>query len=508
LFYQLGNTQTDARTRVGALFFSILQPVFENFSMVAVTFLQRPIFYQQRKNSYFEAPLYSISNLASDALLSLFLRLIFSAIAYPMIGLSGGFSHFLLYWFVSTLTTIGSRAWMTIVASYIALEPVAGLAAPITLVVWLLFAGFVVPLSSIPIGWKWLHHCSFLKYAFQALMINEFSQNNALVCTDAELMPGSADVLLNIAPPLGFGGARSCPYSSGSAFVQASFDIDSSSFGGTLSSDAAWLAFLVLLVFVMGLVALAVFVQWYCDHSKLPSASVPAFRDLAASIRQSSSDQSSVESTSPSGSNVLTIQTDSDPASKASPVRIVFHDLCYSVDGKLLLNNAFGAVLPGSMVALMGSSGAGKTTLLDVLAGRKTQGTMTGTLLVNGAPRDLFFSRYSGYVEQFDSHLPTSTVREAVRFSADLRLTPPWNTTGTARDASAAERADFEADKDRKVQQMLDSIGLSGVADRIIGMPEMGGLSHEIRKRVTIAVELITEPRVLFLGATSPFFCL
>lgn len=57
------------------------------------------------------------------------------------------------------------------------------------------------------------------------------------------------------------------------------------------------------------------------------------------------------------------------------------------------------------------SSGAGKTTLLDVLANRKNIGKVTGTILLNGAPRDKYFHRYIGYVEQNDIHLPSQTVR-------------------------------------------------------------------------------------------------
>ena len=63
-------------------------------------------------------------------------------------------------------------------------------------------------------------------------------------------------------------------------------------------------------------------------------------------------------------------------------------------------------------IALMGASGAGKTTLLDVLAGKKTGGQISGRLVVNNQPKDQYFNRYVGYVEQFDSHVETATVRE------------------------------------------------------------------------------------------------
>jgi ABC-type multidrug transport system ATPase subunit len=61
----------------------------------------------------------------------------------------------------------------------------------------------------------------------------------------------------------------------------------------------------------------------------------------------------------------------------------------------------------------MGPSGSGKTTLLDVLAGRKTAGKTTGTLLFSGAkPSRAFLRRFTGYVEQFDTLLPVLTVEE------------------------------------------------------------------------------------------------
>lgn len=77
--------------------------------------------------------------------------------------------------------------------------------------------------------------------------------------------------------------------------------------------------------------------------------------------------------------------------------------------------------MPGTLTALMGVSGAGKTTLLDVLASRVTMGVVSGDMLVNGRQRDQSFQRKTGYVQQQDLHLETSTVREALMFSAILR---------------------------------------------------------------------------------------
>lgn len=88
-----------------------------------------------------------------------------------------------------------------------------------------------------------------------------------------------------------------------------------------------------------------------------------------------------------------------------------------------LLVNITGAFRPGVLTALVGVSGAGKTTLMDVLAGRKTGGTIEGNIHISGYPKKQeTFARISGYCEQNDIHSPCLTVLESLLFSAWLRL--------------------------------------------------------------------------------------
>jgi ABC-type multidrug transport system ATPase subunit len=75
----------------------------------------------------------------------------------------------------------------------------------------------------------------------------------------------------------------------------------------------------------------------------------------------------------------------------------------------------------------VGVSGAGKTTLLDVLASRTTMGVITGSMFVDGRERDESFQRQTGYVMQQDIHLHSSTVREALEFSALLRQSAEYS---------------------------------------------------------------------------------
>ena len=66
---------------------------------------------------------------------------------------------------------------------------------------------------------------------------------------------------------------------------------------------------------------------------------------------------------------------------------------------KELLAGISGYATPGTLTALMGASGAGKSTLMDVICGRKSSGTITGEILINGHKKvDQSFARVMGYV--------------------------------------------------------------------------------------------------------------
>ncbi|CAK0748752.1 hypothetical protein CVIRNUC_001857 [Coccomyxa viridis] len=183
------------------------------------------------------------------------------------------------------------------------------------------------------------------------------------------------------------------------------------------------------------------------------------------------------------------------------PLNLAFSHMYYSVDlppgseakGEavegvarpqlVLLTDISGCFRPGVLTCLMGVSGAGKTTLMDVLAGRKTGGHVRGTITVDGHPKDqATFNRVSGYVEQFDIHSPASTVKEALNFSAELRL----------EGVDAKQRKAF-------VGEVLELMELAPLASALVGVPGVSGLSVEQRKRLTIGVELVANPSIIFM---------
>ncbi|RKO92797.1 brefeldin A resistance protein, partial [Blyttiomyces helicus] len=149
-----------------------------------------------------------------------------------------------------------------------------------------------------------------------------------------------------------------------------------------------------------------------------------------------------------------------------------------------LLDHVSGYACPGTLTALMGSSGAGKTTLLDVLAGRKTMGTIEGSVAVGNITHGPSFLKVSGYVEQIDVHNKDATVREALRFSAYLRQPKSVPTQ----------------EKDEYCEYVIGLLELDDLGDALIGDPVSGiGLSMEERKRLTIGIELAARPKILFL---------
>ncbi|KAL3840932.1 hypothetical protein ACJIZ3_025523 [Penstemon smallii] len=179
------------------------------------------------------------------------------------------------------------------------------------------------------------------------------------------------------------------------------------------------------------------------------------------------------------------------------PHTITFEDVSYSVDmpqemkyqgvGEdrlVLLKGVSGAFRPGVLTALMGVSGAGKTTLMDVLSGRKTGGYIEGNITISGYPKKQeTFTRISGYCEQDDIHSPCVTVYESLLFSAWLRL---------------PQEVDFETRK-MFVENVLELVELTPLRGGLVGLPGVSGLTTEQRKRLTIAVELVSNPSIIFM---------
>ncbi|KAI6780236.1 putative ABC transporter ATP-binding protein/permease-like protein [Emericellopsis cladophorae] len=150
---------------------------------------------------------------------------------------------------------------------------------------------------------------------------------------------------------------------------------------------------------------------------------------------------------------------------------------------KTLLHSVSADFKPGTLTAIIGGSGSGKTTMLNTMADRVQSARLQndGTLLYNGT--DSVESVRHAYVMQQDILLPTLTVRETLRYSANLRLPP----------STSSE------DRTLVVEEVLRELGLKECADTRIGNSQHRGCSGGEKRRVSIGVQMLANPSVLFL---------
>ncbi|KAI3976512.1 hypothetical protein MKX01_008370 [Papaver californicum] len=149
-----------------------------------------------------------------------------------------------------------------------------------------------------------------------------------------------------------------------------------------------------------------------------------------------------------------------------------------------LLHDITGQAMRGEIMAIMGPSGAGKSTFLDALAGRIARGSLQGSVSVNARPvTTSYMKKVSSYVMQDDQLFPMLTVFETFMFAAEVRLSPSIS----------------KAEKKIRVYQLIEQLGLQSTTHTFIGDEGRRGVSGGERRRVSIGVDIIHKPSVLFL---------
>ncbi|KAI3850883.1 hypothetical protein MKX03_035938 [Papaver bracteatum] len=152
-------------------------------------------------------------------------------------------------------------------------------------------------------------------------------------------------------------------------------------------------------------------------------------------------------------------------------------------NGRALLEGLNGYAQPSEILAIMGPSGSGKSTLLDALAGRLGSNTkQSGSIKVNGRKQALAFGT-SAYVTQDDALTTTLTVKESVYYSAMLQL--PKSMTSS--------------EKKERAEKTIREMGLQEEMNTRIGGWSSKGLSGGQKRRVSICIEILTRPKLLFL---------
>ncbi|XVE75271.1 hypothetical protein DITRI_Ditri12bG0081800 [Diplodiscus trichospermus] len=151
---------------------------------------------------------------------------------------------------------------------------------------------------------------------------------------------------------------------------------------------------------------------------------------------------------------------------------------------KTLLNDISGEARDGEILAVLGASGSGKSTLIDALANRIAKGSLKGSVTLNGEVLESRMLKViSAYVMQDDLLYPMLTVEETLMFAAEFRL----------------PRTLSKSKKKMRVQALIDQLGLRNAAKTVIGDEGHRGVSGGERRRVSIGIDIIHDPIILFL---------
>ncbi|KAI6698161.1 hypothetical protein NL676_018280 [Syzygium grande] len=151
---------------------------------------------------------------------------------------------------------------------------------------------------------------------------------------------------------------------------------------------------------------------------------------------------------------------------------------------KVLLNDISAEAREGEIMAVLGASGSGKSTLIDALADRISKESLGGAITLNGEVLESRLLKViSAYVMQDDLLFPMLTVEETLMFSAEFRL----------------PRSLSKSRKMARVQALIDQLGLRNAAGTVIGDEGHRGVSGGERRRVSIGIDIIHDPIILFL---------
>ncbi|KAL4806318.1 ABC-2 type transporter-domain-containing protein [Aspergillus unguis] len=475
IFFNMNETTDEFFSRGALIFFAILLNAFSSSLEILTLWQQRPIVEKHFKYALYHPSAEAISSIIVDMPAKLLVSVVFNLILYMMTNLRrtpGHFFIFYLFSFTTTLTMSNIFRWIGAISRSMAQAMVP---ASVFMMMLVIYTGFTIPVRNMHPWFRWLNYINPIGYAFESLMVNEFSDRHFDCGLYTPAGPGYLDAPLSSKICSGRGAVAGEDYIDGDSYLNTSFEYYRSHLWRNYGILLGFMLF-----FLFAYIVCNEFVRAKPSKGEIlvfPRGKIPAF---AKEIRRDDEETTTVEKVAP------VREEPDDNVGAISKQTAIFHwqDVCYDIkikgENRRILDHIDGWVNPGTLTALMGVTGAGKTSLLDVLADRVTMGVITGDMLVDGRLRDDSFQRKTGYVQQQDLHLETSTIREALIFSAMLR-----------QPASISRK-----DKLAYVEEVIKMLGMEEYAEAVVGV--LGeGLNVEQRKRLTIGVELAAKPDLL-----------
>ncbi|KAJ6440945.1 ABC transporter CDR4 [Purpureocillium lavendulum] len=478
IFYNLPATTSSFDKRGLLIFFIILMNAFSSILEILTLYSKRKIVEKHSRYALYHPSAEALASIIVDMPYKITNAIFMNTILYFMCNLRrepGPFFFFLLFSFTTTLTM---SMFFRLIGSTTKSIAQALAPASIMLLGLVLYTGFTIPVQYMR-GWiGWCRWANPIYYSLESAMLNEFVGRDFPCSSFVPQGPGYDDAPLSSRACMVQGAVPGRDTVSGMTYLAEAFGYNNSH---------RWRNYGILVAFAIGYLALhLIATEYIASERSKGEVLVFSHKGMKRHMRQATtSEKADMENGAVANVQQGAVSTDDEVANVEKQTSI-FHwkNVCYDIkikgNPRRILDHVDGWVKPGTLTALMGASGAGKTTLLDVLASRVTMGVVTGEMLVDGKLRDESFQRKTGYVQQQDLHLDTSTVREALTFSALLRQPPKY---------TRQEKIDY-------VDTVISLLNMEEYAEAIIGVPGEG-LNVEQRKRLTIGVELAARPQLL-----------
>ncbi|RLN47005.1 hypothetical protein BBJ29_010094, partial [Phytophthora kernoviae] len=372
-FYQFD--ETDAQVVIGIIYVAVNFVILGQSAQVPVFMATRDIFNKQRGSNFFRTSSFVLATSVSQIPLAVIETLVFGTIIYWICGFVATAGGYIVFELIIFLSSMMFAAWFFFLAVVMPDMNVAGPVSQLSLFFSTLFCGFVITKGVIPDYLVWMYWISPQAWAIRAAAVNQYTGSQFNVC-----MYGDVDYCQQYGMTIG-------------EYSLTTFDVP---------TERIWLwlgiVYLIAVYALFMVIAWGVLEFWRTEEAvnvslKTDDTSVSIERstsqvdyNLMATPRSAASKKKAI----PDEVSVPVVQTSEKGF---IPVTLAFQDLWYSVPDPLnpkqtidLLKGISGFALPGTITALMGSSGAGKTTLMDVIAGRKTGGSIKGQVLLNGHP--------------------------------------------------------------------------------------------------------------------------
>ncbi|KAL9349476.1 hypothetical protein Peur_056731 [Populus x canadensis] len=477
------DTVADGGIYTGALFFTVIMIMFNGMSELSMTIAKLPVFYKQRELLFFPPWAYSIPPWILKIPITFVEVAAWVFLTYYVIGFDPNVERLLRQYFLLLLINQMASALFRFIAAAGRNMIVANTFGSFALLTLFALGGFILSREQIKKWWIWGYWLSPLMYGQNAIVVNEFLGHSW------SHIPG------NSTEPLGIQVLKSREF-----FTEANWYWIG--VGATVGFMLLFnICFALALTFLNGKSfekpQAFIFEESEREGSVGKTGGAVQLSDHGSSLKNKTENGDEINRNGSASIGEASDERKRGMVLPFEPHSITFDDVIYSVDMPqemkiqgvvedrlVLLKGVNGAFRPGVLTTLMGVSGAGKTTLMDVLAGRKTGGYIEGDIKISGyTKKQETFARIAGYCEQNDIHSPHVTVYESLLYSVWLRLPP---------EVDSETRKMF-------IEEVMELVELDSLRNALVGLPGVNGLSTEQRKRLTIAVELVANPSIIFM---------